>query len=475
MHRSSLPNRPPLSNQKLPESSPGPRGRILVFDPNHRRRSPEGEAWLQALQTAPLEPLLSRHRVSRLQVERFGRIATLPGVFMSFGVQAGRCDYTYEQLSSVVQAKLKPGEPGCSAGTIERVIRVLVSAGFLKRESRDRRLQKRAKWKGKTRAPDASLTRGASLIFAFPDKGVILAASEEKAKKVQAPGGSVQLPGAFVQAPGPAINDLNTKDFKNDLSTGGGEEATAETTRNTISSPRNHSNENSKAAQTLTTEWNLAAEVLGIRLWRQENDDDPDLIRTVGRLLAAGDSLERLLNRARGALNRGKYGAKGGRTLVDALSVPKGSWADEHEMAGDDPRLKSSIQHLRCVHSGHTWEPWKSSYPDTSGIYRCHEKRSCRCCGETEHRRLNHPCETEATRYRGAWPIPETLEHLWPSTEGVNTVATDDIRCTRCGAPPPPVRTIAQVGAENVSVPTPPKLVSLREKLPELLRAAGLR
>jgi len=395
---------------------------------------------------------------------------------MSFGVQAGRCDYSYEQLSSVVKAKLKPGEPGCSAGTVERVVRVLVSAGFLKRESRDRRLPKRASWRGKTRASGSSFTRGASLIFAFPHNVVALDTTKEKANKIQAPVSKIQAPGAFVQAPGRDIKDLNTTDLKNDLNTGGGDEkATAETTLQTTSSQRNHSNENSKMAQKLAAEWNLAAETLGIRLWRQENDDDPELIRTVGRLLGAGDSVEQLLNRARGALNRGKYGAKGGRTLVDALSVPKGSWADEHEMAGDDPRLKSTIQHLRCVHSGHTWEPWKSSYPDASGVYRYHETRSCRCCGETEHRRLNHPCETEATRYRGAWPIPETLEHLWPGAEGVNTVvATDDIRCTRCGAPPPPVKTRALVGEEELSVRAPVKLVSIRDKLPQLLRAAGL-
>ena len=134
---------------------------------------------------------------------------------------------------------------------------------------------------------------------------------------------------------------LLAKLLKNDLNTRGGEE---KATAQKDSFPDNHSNEDTNTAQTLASEWNLAAESLGIQLWRQETGDDPELIRTVAGLLSAGDPLERLLNRARGALNRGKYGAKGGRTLVDVSRFARSlkNPSESERATGREPAIQSS-------------------------------------------------------------------------------------------------------------------------------------
>jgi len=134
--------------------------RILAFDPKRRRRTQDGEKWLDDLLLAELP--VRTHGTSLLQVRRFARFATGAGLFMVERWKAGECHFTYDEIAQQIERRLEEGEMPITGRIVSRIVACLLEAGFLMRVSRDRRLC--------GNRPGVLMTRGCSLSISLPSK-----------------------------------------------------------------------------------------------------------------------------------------------------------------------------------------------------------------------------------------------------------------------------------------------------------------
>ena len=381
----------------------------LPFDPEERRVSADGLAWLAAVSESRTAREIARQsEISFWRVERLCRFLVLPGFAIPQGHRLGEIHRSSEDIARMIDEKRSACERAETNRTIQKAVRVLREAGFVGHISCSRR------------ARGSRIERGGALIFLLPDPSDSQIDTSVGESKTNRPARHRQelksesyrretttLPARNRQQTGARSTALITRsnNQKEITREGSSEKIRSENKTPRSSTRKKNSLESEKIASKLIKlfEAGLSEDYADIPTRKESLSR---VSRTIEKLLRDGVSHSQLKERLIGAFMREKIGKSGGRDLVDVLSCP---WSHEYEQVVNADvdeanrvwrRLNSSVCGQRKHHDEARWKVAPRTYEKDCDPARIFIERECGQCHYIRTEEKNHPCFDETVHAR---------------------------------------------------------------------------